>query len=289
MLKKLFRYDFCDIGKSLGLVTLVVVILSALGCASSAILWSIDFAEKDMPVMLSSAIILLLGAVILVAFLCVLAYTVISVIFITKRYYTNLFTDEGYLTFTLPVKVSQIFNAKVLAGLSWSAIASIVSTGCFLSLVAFSTSPDYFRYLEGILKDIGRYWLQNEDWSLLEKIVCYGGYGLSAVIVLVYELLLIYFCITLGAAIVKKGKLPLGIGLYFGANTVCSTVVSFLTFFASIIVSAVGSTASGEEYALSFFWEVTLQLIVVLAVYTTVSVATYFLNRYLLKNKLNLP
>lgn len=292
MLKKLFRYDFKEIGKNLWLFTAVVVALAVLGCVSSEILWNINWQDHDIPTMLKVAVILSLGMIILVGFVAVIAYTVLSVIFITRRYYTNLFTDEGYLTFTLPAKISTIFNAKVLAGVLWSVIVSVVVILCFAALYIFSSSPDGISGISQSIKDSLSFYLPDFEMSTLSIVVTGVIYLFAGISALMYELLLIYLCITLGSVIAKKGKLPLGIGLYFGANAVCSTVVSVLTFVASIFTSEMYDKVQMDDYsglAKIYFLEMNMQMIITLVVYTCVAVGAYFLNRYFLKNKLNLP
>ena len=54
------------------------------------------------------------GSSIFVYVVAIIACFGFSSVFSIVRFYKNLFTDEGYLTFTLPVKISQILNSKII-------------------------------------------------------------------------------------------------------------------------------------------------------------------------------
>lgn len=45
------------------------------------------------------------------------ASSIITLIFILMRYYKNFFTDEGYLTFTLPVTPHELLWTKLISGM----------------------------------------------------------------------------------------------------------------------------------------------------------------------------
>ena len=104
MLRKLFKYDFLAIGKTMWLLTLIAVLITIAGTVSG---YFIDDAfEKsitDQNTIMYMALTFLLGTIIIISFIAITAYLVLSTVIIMKRYYQNLFTDEGYLTFTLPV------------------------------------------------------------------------------------------------------------------------------------------------------------------------------------------
>ena len=138
MLRKLFKYDFLAIGKTMWLLTIIVALTTAAGTVAGSFIPEVgeklDSSEATVTVLAEIALMMLLGTIILISFMAVAAYVVLSIIMITKRYYSNLFTDEGYLTFTLPVKTSSILNAKILAGALWAAVSTIITLVCFLIL-----------------------------------------------------------------------------------------------------------------------------------------------------------
>lgn len=69
-----------------------------------------------------------------------LAMVVFSAIIIIQRFYKGLLQDEGYLMFTLPVKIWQLVLSKALVSLAMfilSCIAALFSIGCFTGLDFF--------------------------------------------------------------------------------------------------------------------------------------------------------
>ena len=124
MLKKLIKYDFKAIFKYWWIAAVASVVMAFLGGVCLSVI-SNDKALPDMIVRIS-----VIGFV-LVCFGFV-AFVLASVILIIKRYYTNFFTDEGYLTFTLPVKKHQLLNSKLITALCVQFITVIV---CLIDVV----------------------------------------------------------------------------------------------------------------------------------------------------------
>ena len=62
----------------------------------------------------------------------------VTLIFVFIRYYKNFFTDEGYLTFTLPVKRSTLLNAKTVNAMIWGLllIAFIIACAIPFSIIS---------------------------------------------------------------------------------------------------------------------------------------------------------
>ena len=73
--------------------------------------------------------------------------TIVYVI-IARRFYVNVYGDEGYLTLTLPVKRSYIILSKLIVGMCWL-IAQVVVI--ILSLLILTVSPQFIKaFLEVI-------------------------------------------------------------------------------------------------------------------------------------------
>jgi len=73
-------------------------------------------------------------------FIAVVALSVMTLVMIIQRFYKNLFTDEGYLMFSLPVKTWELVLSKLLVGLIWSAVCTLMIVISFfiLSLGSFT-------------------------------------------------------------------------------------------------------------------------------------------------------
>ncbi len=217
------------------------------------------------------------------------AFVMVTLILIVVRYYKNFFTDEGYLTFTLPVSRAQLLNSKIIMAFIWMAATAVV---CVLAYVAFIVitqvgNPGY---------DPG---FDVEPSVPSEEDPIFGEYGvlffLLELIVLVVvapaaDILLLLLCVTLGAVIVKRAKLVLGLGLYYGINTAIGVAIyAFFVGIMIVLVAILGETAD-EQTAITMAQ---------LAIYGTpalgillfgaLGVGSYLINMKLIKEKLNLP
>ncbi len=54
-----------------------------------------------------------------VFYIGIIAANIVTLIYLVIRYYKNLYTSEGYLTFTLPVKTDLLVHSKVITGSVW--------------------------------------------------------------------------------------------------------------------------------------------------------------------------
>ena len=287
MLKKLFKYDFLAIGKTMWLLTLIAVLITIAGTVSG---YFIDDAfEKsitDQNTIMYMALTFLLGTIIIISFIAITAYLVLSTVIIMKRYYQNLFTDEGYLTFTLPVKTSAILDAKVFSGLLWGAIVSLVSIVSFILMIYVISGENFAAVIEDIKMGI-EYFFGYIEIPTYHYVLFIVEYVLSVIVNFVFGMLLLYFCITLATVIVKKARVLLGVGLYIGVTSVLSALTQIVSTISSIFLSS-QTVATPSEAMAETAVQMHIQMWFGIIIYGGVAIVSYILNRYLLKNKLNL-
>ncbi len=163
------------------------------------------------------------GAVVLAILACFALMTVFTII----RYYRNLFTSEGYLTFTLPVTTTQILTSKVLVTtLMWALTAAVVLVaGCIVTvgdvLVELIKAG---AYLFGRIPD---------DWK--GHAVLYALEGLLALLTnTVFYVLLIYTCINIGQ-LFHRARLFMAIVVFFIYNTVVEFIIIMAMVLAPIL------------------------------------------------------
>ena len=223
MLKKLLKYDFNAIFKYWWIGALTTFILSFVGAGCGSILET----EKDLPE--SVSIFATIGLVLIV--LSFFAFIIMNALLVYIRFYKHLFSDEGYLTFTLPVKRNQILASKLLSGGLATFFTAIITAinSAIIFLITFK--KDFFY--QG--------WKKDFDISVNRLIANHGIFNLvieSLEIVLIFILSIIlitlftYLCITIGAIISKKAKLASAIGIYYGASTL---MIIFMYIFYFII------------------------------------------------------
>lgn len=206
------------------------------------------------------------------------------------RFYKHFFTDEGYLTFTLPVSRKKLLLSKTLNALIWTT-AEVLLIATAIGIYLLISPPlekgmilinpiifrELFETLYMIWQEIGA-WLIVYALEGLVMLVCYYILSMS----------IVYFCIIVGAIIAKKNKLFAAIGIYYLANTIISTVAQFGAFIGAAALSGGlmlmlenASAFEGQCVAAAF-------MLIGCAAMALFAALMYFVNLYLLERKLNL-
>ncbi len=275
MLKKLLKYDLRAIFKYWWILAVSSIGLSLIG--GTCLYALMNFEDTD-----PNVIIILVAALGIVATVIGLsAFLIVTEILIFVRFYKNFFTDEGYLTFTLPVKRSQLLNSKLIITAAASLATILVLIVDVIMIFAIGT-PDFFNsefwqaigwFFGEVTKSLGIYAII----YILEILLIGIFIGLSSI-------LLLYICITLASIIVKKAKVIAAIGIYYGAYSAVSFVVQLTYIFGLMFIG--GTFSNLPESAM--MGAVSLILLVILAFAAALCVALYLLEYYLLDKKLNL-
>ena len=157
----------------------------------------------------------------MVVYVILIAATfVMTLVVMIQRFYKNLLGDEGYLSFTLPVKVHSHIDCKMLVSLMWNILSIVVA---LLSVFILAVSTDMMKETREILDGIGRDFQQygGMAWLVTVEVI---------VLVLVSILactLQIYASITVGNYS-SKHKLLAGFGAFIGFGVVQQIVCSIL-------------------------------------------------------------
>ena len=108
MLKKCLKYDIKHIWNTWWVISAAQLGISMLaGATIFFMIRTINYSEWVISALLNLILILVtIGCIILIAIL-----PVASSIVVYARYYKNFFTDEAYLTFTLPVSRKTHFHS----------------------------------------------------------------------------------------------------------------------------------------------------------------------------------
>ena len=287
MLKKCLKYDFEAVMR-----TWWIVAVSMMGAAVIAGLGFRFFSQCMVADEFTEGLTVLAAFVAIGSYFCIMAMIIgmtVSFILIFWRMYTHFYTDQGYLTFTLPVKRSTLYLSKVImATVLEAATVGILILGIlFIALVVPPT--------EG-----GEFFI-NLDWigaigDFLQGLVDVAGWWLilwipAAVAILVLFALfqngLIYFCITMGAVVAKRHKLIAAIGIYYGVNLAVGLIgeIIFLFLTAGIITIIMAALASG---GVIMGLTVTAILFIVALAMAVLSAILHFMTVNKLEQKLNL-
>lgn len=231
MYKKLLKYDLAAVWKVWLIIASVVVGMSVV--TSLLIRGMIEFAlaeDTTLYAIMSTILTTLVTGAMIVSYMALLIVVPIMCYF---RYYKNFFSDEGYLTFTLPISRKDLYISKVLNTLIFSVgnfLVTILVVGIMCLVIPPATesapviNPVVFKFFG---QNIAAAWETVGGWLIL--------YFLVSIVLLVlvefYNIALIYLSITVGATVAKKHKLLAGIGIYMGATSVLSFFGQFFSLF----------------------------------------------------------
>lgn len=157
----------------------------------------------------------------LVAFgLAVVVSIGLTFVFSIVRFYKNLFTAEGYLSFTLPVTPTQHIVTKLFVAVAFQ-LATLLMV---LFAVATITAGDVFAEL---LKAIAYLWGHFRDKIGAHLPFYVLEVAVLVIVMLLAAILLLYMCASIGQ-LTNKNRVLMAVGayfLYYLATQIVGTVV----------------------------------------------------------------
>lgn len=279
MFRKLLKHEWKSTGPLLGFLS-----LGALGIGvAGAVVLRVLIAYGEKPVESDSALTLMipmLGLTLLLLFLGLIAYGIGTEIYLLIRFYKNKFTDEGYLTFTLPVNSHQIFLSSLAYILIWQVISIVTTLAAVVIAITFGTAQTGLVNTEAftVMGEIGEVFIElfrtvgSEEYLVLTE--------LKELFKWLAGILLMMTSVTVGAIITKRLKLLVAVGIYYGANMVIGMITGFISIF-----SMLAPTVWGISQQMTLITGVVIELLLQIGL----ALGGYFLSTYLMRKKLNLP
>lgn len=181
-------------------------------------------------------------------------------ILVVRRFYSNTFGAEGYLTNTLPVESWHILVSKLLMGVIWSVLSIALLYGSILFIVQ-SINVDILKFINSSFT----YLLQ--DLYTSTKVV----YIVSLILSPFASILLFYTACCLGQLFSRRRVLA-AVLIYLGLTFV-------LNIFSSVLTALVVGGRESSDLAMSI---VNLSM-------TVIEIgAGFWLSNYIMKRQLNL-
>ena len=275
MLRKLYKYDLKSVSLLLVILHAVLLVYTVIGRIG------IFIAERAQAFVSPEASRLwgIAGAFYIVGFiLFILAIVIATVVYLAVRIQKNLFSDEGYLTHTLPVKPTQILWSKVFVIWTWSVIDFICVVISVFTLITYKdTLPEILKgastFFGTLFGSFGfTNWLE-EVITLLAGLSQYFGF---------YPLLLL-FAMCLGN-LFKSHKIMGTLLSFFGLNIVLSFLSTMITFIIPGLSPFMQANLTQDN--LSVY---SVRLMIFTLVWNILFSAIFFVgSRYILTKKLNL-
>ncbi len=274
MLSRLLKYDFRAVLKYWWIAALTSMALSLVGGICVVIL------DNEYNHHFSFQAVAGLGIFLVIMGLA--AFMILSQILIYVRFYRHFYTDEGYLTFTLPVRRCDLLTSKLITAVTVTVMTLVVLLADGAVIAAISLGD---RLFEQALWD--RVWsIARELWNSLGGYVfVYAAQGLLLLLaVTVMSAMLMFCCITLAGVVVKKHKALAAIGICYGVSGAISFVLQWVSLF--------GLYGVDEWFAPLPESTIKAVISLVLLVFTLfagfVSVGLYIFNLWMIDRRLNL-
>ena len=275
MLKKLYKYDLKSVSLLLVILHAVLIVYTVIGRIG------IFIAERAQAFVSLEASRLwgIAGAFYIIGFiLFILAIVLATVVYLAVRIQKNLFSDEGYLTHTLPVTPTQLLWSKVFVIWTWSIIDFICVVLSVLLLISYKeTLPILLENTSTVFQILsGSFGVTDQlakIVAVLDGIIQYFGF---------YPLLLL-FSMCLGN-LFKSHKVLGTILSFFGLNIILGLLNTMITliipglspFMQANLTQDNLSVYSGRLMIFTLVWNILF------------SVIFFMGSRYILTKKLNL-
>lgn len=278
MLGKLIKHDWKSIWKTMFMMNAILVIMTIIGIISfQTPLWSSDIPQLNV----------LAGIILVVYYISLIVVAFASFIFLSVHFYKNLYSDEGYLTHTLPVTPSKILLAKLIVAVSWTIITTFVIVVSVLTLlysvlIKFADGFTILLFTEAINIIIDQVALEIGTPFPLFILAMISFSFVSSVC----GMLMIYGSISIGQ-LWSKHKVLGSIFTYVGIYIILETILTMAlaTFSNGLIVGNVSSMASSSFSLSRTIWSTMFTSTGIMLV---IGIILFFLSSYIMKKKLNL-
>ncbi len=276
MLKKLFRYEWKACWKLMAVLNAIVIVLSVIGLFVFRNDFWYSSGRDDIGQVVSGAV---MSAYFITYFMSVASLGFVVNLYFYIRFYRNLYTDQGYLMHTLPVKPWELIWSKAFVGLIWQFISTFVLIfsvfGVIFNTVAKATDESiwdmFSKMFSELFENVSGGWIFTI--GLLYLLLAIAGACMS--------MFLGYTAISIGQTF-KKHKVVGAIGVYFGLYSVLQFVAAFFTVPVARWIDVLTRQDNMHEPNVAAVLGILLVAIVLL------TTGMYFLNEHIMKYKLNL-
>jgi len=219
---------------------------------------------------------ILSGSVTFAFFVVNLLFSIMTVIAIITRFYKNLYSSEGYFTFTQPVTETQHLFVKLTTAVMFEGVAILSSILSIMVATAGELGIEIIKALWYLLRIfIGEF--------KIDGVLYIFEFIIFAFVSAVLGILIFYSCISLGH-LAKKAKLFAAFGYYmiYCAAMEALGTIFFMTCVFLPMDEIVEFIVENIESMIHIYFMVSI------IVSAAASTGLFFLNRYIMHKKLNL-
>lgn len=288
MLSKLLKYDFKSASRFGLPVAIILAVATVLGFGGGYLFvyWA-NMLENDPgnPIIGSWEVGFIWGVVALM--FAVVGAVIGMQIIIMVDYYRSLVTDEGYLTFTLPVTPKQILASKLINSCIWNLIVTVLCVAIIFAVeLGIAVGGEHFGVINSAENEMIDLFAtsMNDAWNNVLTII-------AAPVTFINEQLVCFMGIFMGAVIAKKHKALAAVGCIAGINFVYGIVKSIgETVMTSIFVYTDGPMGEYDwiEVLENMTFVDNIMLVASIIGLTAFNVLFFYITTYMMEKKLNL-
>ena len=157
------------------------------------------------------------------------ATVIVTLVSVIKNFYDTLYSRQGYLTLTLPVKSGELLASKVLVSFLWIIIGFLIMALTWVSIFFYvkEQTQASFDMVKILFTDSGLLELLPSGFVVAEVLVVFGAIVLAKILTYVGY---IYFAVTVANTRAFQSHPKLFGGLtFFAVMLVISRINNFLT------------------------------------------------------------
>jgi len=260
MLKKCLKYDLRANYKRWLILSLIALSFSVIG----GLFLGIGLAAGEEAVVLETICFIICA----LSILAVQVYPIAVLVITSERCYKSFFTDEGYLTFTLPVSRRTHLNSKIISTEIFGAATTLVILVSVVIMIAIKSLFDGGALVEIIKMSFSKL-LSFDFGGRFHSVMLVVSALLLLPLISNFDNLLIHFCIIFGSVVAKKHKIDLIIITIY----VSCMIIAGLIYLYTVVVVAIGGSwmdAVGivvpQESKAMFLWLLLLTLAAILVI-----------------------
>lgn len=163
-----------------------------------------------------------------------IATGIVFIVSVIKSFNTKLFTNEGYLTFVLPVSLDKLLIVKYLVNLLWVIIIGLSYIIGILILFLLLIDVD--------TREVLKFLLDTVKICINSPLMCILIIIENLTYVIFYFSVLFFVLAILNCGKIKKGKFILGIALYM----VITRVINFISTILSLVSLSIVIDETGK-------------------------------------------
>lgn len=293
MLGKLMKYEWKETWKAGCGVLFVMAVGTLLGflglrgmiSGGDRMEWIYAYGSDSLE--FGAAMMQMAGAFSIMLFVMVLTFSVFFMfIYLVVRYYRTMFSSQGYLTHTLPVRKWEIFWSKVLVSGFWLIIVYIGLLVSVFGLILLTAGAE--ASVEEVLqafRELGKIMNQALLSMNIDNTTLVVGTIVTMVLTPFLSLVMTFGAFTIGQ-LCSGARVFMGFVVYFGI-----IIVQYILqlVMRGVLVAGISNAQAGTDRVLDGVnWYLFLSVYGKLAVSIALAAGVYLWSMHVLNKKLNL-